>query len=99
MFEGQNTGFATRIAPRGRPPTAGELWTQRYFRALDTCSPRAGRRCRDLMFEILRVLGQKEHLGDPNPHFRDPVRYRELWCEIGEQLSIGPPPDIDTHLP
>jgi hypothetical protein len=106
MFEGQNTGFNTglakRMAPKGRPPTANDLWEQRLLRALDTCSPADGRRYRELVSEMCALLGTKDTIVDgkwaPNPHYRDPVRWRELWEEVGDLLGIGPPPAISTKL-
>lgn len=78
------------------PPSAEALWSQRCKRTEARLDLEQRLRYFGLMRKIACVLGQETSIIDgrsaPNPHYRDPVRERELWCEIGEMLGIGPPP-------
>jgi hypothetical protein len=81
---------------QGRPPSASELWAQRCKRAEARLNLEQRLRHFHLMQKIMCVLGQETSIIDgrsaPNPHYRNPVRERELWEQIGEFLGIGPPP-------
>lgn len=88
----------------GRPPTPGEIWAERYDRALDAHDTGMNRLRSEFARELLRVRGagtSRVELVDgrwvDNPHFGDEdwerAEWRRVWSEFGEQLGIGPPPE------
>lgn len=103
MFgRGSGTCLAARIAPKGRRPTAEEIWLQRALRAEDGLDDAQLRRGRDLLRDYARTLRPEREDwrkgGQPNPLYGDPARQerrrQELRVEIGELLGIGPPPRV-----
>lgn len=97
---GYYTALAKRTAPKGRRPTAFELWHYRLTCAQDGLSPEQQGQLVRLVHETLAVLGRGEKRQADGLHW-EPVADEDreqvawgIWAEIGELCGVGPPPRV-----
>ncbi len=97
---GYYTAFANRVAPKGRAPTAFELWYYRLTCARDGLSPEQQGQFVSLIHDTLAVRARGERR-QGNSWGWEPVAdedrervEREIWAEAGELCGAGPPPRV-----